>query len=400
MQSFLGLKVTGTLNDETLEMMKKPRCGVPDVGEYNLFPRKLKWETNKLTYRILNYTSDLKQNETEYAIRRALKVWSSVTPLKFTQIYDGTADIMISFGSRDHGDFYPFDGPSGLLAHAFPPGKGIGGDTHFDEDETWSTNSEGYNLFLVAAHEFGHALGLSHSIDPGALMYPIYSYADIKYFRLPEDDVQGIQSLYGPSDKPMPKPPQTPDKCDPGLSFDAITELRGEKMIFKDRFFWRQHPQMVDAELTLIKSFWPEIPNRIDAAYEYSEKDRVFLFKGKKFWALNGYDTVEGYPKYIYKLGFPKTLKKIDAAVHNTETGKTLFFAGDEYWSYDETNAAMDEGYPKLIEDEFPGIGNKVDAVYRQNGYFYFFHGSTQFEYSIWSKRILRVLRANSLLWC
>lgn len=28
----------------------------------------------------------------------------------------------------------------------------------------------------------------------------------------------------------------------------------------------------------------------------------------------------------------------------------------------------MEAGYPRLIEEEFPGIGDKVDAVYERNG--------------------------------
>lgn len=53
----------------------------------------------------------------------------------------------------------------------------------------------GYSLFLVAAHEFGHALGLDHTDVPEALMYPMYSYTEQP--PLHEDDVKGIQHLYG-----------------------------------------------------------------------------------------------------------------------------------------------------------------------------------------------------------
>uniref|UniRef100_A0A803TYD8 Peptidase metallopeptidase domain-containing protein n=1 Tax=Anolis carolinensis TaxID=28377 RepID=A0A803TYD8_ANOCA len=196
MQEFYNLEPTGTLDDKTVEIMKLPRCGMPDVSEYTTFEGSPKWKKNSLTYRIINTTSDLPQDKVESILAEAIKVWSDVTPLKFTKTTD-TADIDIYFARDEHGDNYPFDGVGGTLAHAFAPGKGLAGDAHFDDDEYWTEDDEGTSLFIVAAHEFGHSLGLGHSKSHGALMYPTYSYKKQKNYKLPTDDVKGIQKLYG-----------------------------------------------------------------------------------------------------------------------------------------------------------------------------------------------------------
>ncbi|NXR83062.1 MMP7 protein, partial [Pycnonotus jocosus] len=197
LQKFYHLTVTGKLDRATEEIMKHPRCGMPDVAEYQTFPGNPKWKKTQLTYKILSYTTDIPRSKVDDAIKKAFKVWSDVTPLSFRRVHLSQADIYIKFARREHGDGYPFDGKGGTLAHAFQPGDGIGGDAHFDKDEKWSESNKDVNLFLVAAHEFGHSLGLDHSNVSDALMYPLYSYRNPDTFRLPEDDRRGIQKLYG-----------------------------------------------------------------------------------------------------------------------------------------------------------------------------------------------------------
>ncbi|XP_028656000.1 matrix metalloproteinase-20-like [Erpetoichthys calabaricus] len=419
MQSFFGLRVTGRLDRKTLQIMQTPRCGVPDVGSYRLFPGIPKWKKNIITYRIAKYTSKLSQAEVDTAIDLGLKAWSSVTPLHFQKIHSGEADIMISFEVGAHGDAYPFDGPRGTLAHAFAPAEGLGGDTHFDDEEKWTMGTNGFNLFTVAAHEFGHALGLAHSSDPSALMYPTYKYQNPKGFRLASDDVRGIQYLYGKAsknpEKPQPpvinpSPPQpplqpahpgsrSPEKCDPNLSFDAVTVVGKEMLFFKERFLWRRQAQMNSAVPGYIRSAFPNILTNIDAAYDIPEKGTAYFFKGRYYWPSKGFQLM-GSPRSISDFALPSSVSQVDAAVYLKDTRQTLFFVGNQVYSYNEVNGRIDEGYPKNIEEEFSGLTGKVDAAVEVNGSVYLFSGPNAYKYDSEREDIVRVVKANSWLGC
>ena len=96
---------------------------------------------------------------------------------------------------------FDFDGEGGTVAHAYYPEDGR---VHFDNDERYTyigSTSESWwsaqileSLSYVALHEFGHTLGLSHSNNDDAIMWP---FIGTRNPSLHSDDISGIQSLYG-----------------------------------------------------------------------------------------------------------------------------------------------------------------------------------------------------------
>ena len=149
----------------------------------------------------------------EGIIDTVLDIWANHS--NFTnlgQVADGNVSIGGSEASGGHlGDIrigaLQFDGPNGVLAHAYQPGTEsifggggtVAGDVHLDSDEDWLG---GFDLATVLLHEFGHSLGLGHSSDVNAIMYPYYSGIRLA---LGSDDIAGIQSIYGgPAVVPLP----------------------------------------------------------------------------------------------------------------------------------------------------------------------------------------------------
>jgi peptidoglycan hydrolase-like protein with peptidoglycan-binding domain len=208
-QRFFHLPQTGELDEATVAQMSIPRCSVldpqDDAGVSGQAVQGNRWTTTDLRYGFQNFTPDLTEAQTRDAIRAALALWSDVTPLTFREVpVNQNPEIVIRFVAGDHGDGSPFDGVGGVLAHAFyppPNGGDIAGDAHFDETETWAVAlpiaAGRFDLVTVAAHEFGHALGLTHSSVAGTLMWPSVSPGSTHRFLQQNDDISLIQSIYG-----------------------------------------------------------------------------------------------------------------------------------------------------------------------------------------------------------
>ncbi|XP_062328251.1 matrilysin-like [Osmerus eperlanus] len=418
MQSFFSLNTTGVLDPETVEVMKTPRCGVPDVDDYT-HNHGNRWNKNVITYNIGRYTSDLPHSTVDSLIESALSVWSRASTLTFVRSPTRVADIMVEFATYEHGDLYPFDGPKGTLAHAYGPGDGTGGDTHFDDDETWTAGPNGFNLYLVAAHEFGHALGLKHSRNPDSLMYPTYRPRSL-HNPLSWEDMTNINSLYG-KQNPMEQLlyrylrtgwslpsnpwlvgtpfPSTTQKCAPSLSFDAVSTVGDSTFFFSDRYLWIKHNQQYDIKEGSINNFMPKIETKIDAAFWVPRRSTAYLFHESMYWVVKG-SLVKGKPKPISNFGLPPWVQEVDAAVHIVKTGRTFFFSHDIYWSYNENRRVMDIGYPQYISDDFPGVDGNISAAVHKDGFIFFFIGPQVYKYDYTLKEVVGIEKANTWLGC
>ncbi|XP_070621519.1 matrix metalloproteinase-17-like isoform X2 [Erythrolamprus reginae] len=435
MQRFAGIAETGILDEATLSLIRMPRCAVPDIipSSPTELPlkesaRKKRWQRRKgqerhsagsvwtkrnISWKVKSYPqrARLSRETMRVLIYYALKVWSEAVPLTFHEVGGHTADISVEFLQLDHHDSYPFDGPGGMVAHAFFPGDPQrAGTVHFDADEEWTFRSPddfGTDLFAMAIHEIGHSLGLAHSSSKHSIMRPYYQgpVGDPLQYQLHMEDHAEIQKLYGSNvfhsteknDVTTPLPgllslsqnfpaarPRKgfPDRCT--SSIDAVAQIRGETFFFKDRYFWRlsQSRHLTSPQPAVIPRFWRGLPSalrKVDAVYERPADHRILFFSGPLYWVFKDNGVEEGYPRLITDFGLPQG--GISGAFSWPSDQKTYFFKGDLHWCYDETTRHIEEASP-LLQESWEQFSSSVDSVLAESdGTLYVFKGQQYWKF-------------------
>jgi len=173
-------------------------------------------------------------DEWQHEILRAAQVWAEQANLNFTVVTDNGADIgsgSYQQGDPNHGDIrfggYDFGAGNTTVAQAYapPPANNydLAGDVKFNTAEVFTIGTT-FDLFTVASHEIGHALGLSHSTNSRAIMFSTYGSA---FLSLYSDDISGIKAIYGaPPTTPMMRRPLTARLQPPATSPRPSTRPR------------------------------------------------------------------------------------------------------------------------------------------------------------------------------
>ncbi|XP_058777042.1 metalloendoproteinase 2-MMP-like [Vicia villosa] len=198
-QKTFNLKTSGQLDENTYNILSKPRCGVPDiVNETTTMSNDVKsfkpWWTGKELKYAFHPENNLPEN-VKSLFQDAFNRWSKVTALDFVETvsFNGS-DIRIAFVTMD--------GKGGMVGGGYVNNSVHVGSIYLDAEENWVVSSKSaideddVDLESFVMHQIGHLLGLGHSSVEESIMYPIV-LPKKKIELVNDDDLQKIQQIYG-----------------------------------------------------------------------------------------------------------------------------------------------------------------------------------------------------------
>ncbi|XP_074789504.1 hemopexin [Athene noctua] len=129
--------------------------------------------------------------------------------------------------------------------------------------------------------------------------------------------------------------------CQDEGGFDAATLTENGTMVFfRGPEVWESAPGGGSLRSRPLAASWPELGGRVDAALRlrHQEQESLFLFQGEQVWAYAGGRLLPGFPRRIEE-EFPGVPGGVDAAVEcdPEECGgeMALFFKGDTVFAFD-----------------------------------------------------------------
>ncbi|XP_018405106.1 PREDICTED: 72 kDa type IV collagenase-like [Cyphomyrmex costatus] len=395
-QEYYQIPGNGVMNDNTLDQIRKPRCGLPDMPLQEQNTDTVKWKKTHLTWNF--HLADAK---TLTLAKYAFSIWTANTSLTFER-QTLNPDILISYRGGIHtyvdsrrkqaicSGF--FDGPGGVLAHAFAPTNDPVQNTeiHLDVSEPWhiqlneSTPENKQHLLYTLTHEIGHSLGLSHNSRRDSLMFP---YATNKAVKLSIEDILAIQRLYGKNPIEVPStrsPPVTTDTRKTSTQKDLCNlPYVDNVLVLNQRIFVTYQKSMwmiaingkrykVPLALNDYLRFLPANVS-ISAAYQRPSGE-IVLFANNNIYMID-YPSLKlknGWPKTHSDLNFPAEMRVNAALV--TNRGQTyVIFDGESVASMNECDMTVNEYHS--LKAIFPGIPPSPILAFRYiDGSLYFLH--------------------------
>ncbi|XP_018398166.1 PREDICTED: matrix metalloproteinase-14-like [Cyphomyrmex costatus] len=320
----------------------------------------------------------------------AFSIWAANTSLTFER-KTLNPDILISYRGGTHTYIDNrrketicsglFDGPGGVLAHAFPPMNDPMQSTeiHVDVAEPWliqlneSISENKLHLLYTLTHEIGHSLGLSHNHRADSLMFP---YVTDKSATLSIEDILAIQRLYGKNQNEVPStrsPPVTTDTrktstqnlCD--LPYvDNVLVLKHHIFVTYRKSIWviAINGKRYKGPLAL-NDYLRFLPANVSINPVYQRpSEEIVVFANNKIYMVDypSFQLKNGWPKTYSDLNFPAEMRVNAALV--TNRGQTyVIFDGDSVALMNECDMTIREYHS--LKAIFPGIPSSPTAAYR-----------------------------------